>query len=348
MRLFLTGHTGFKGSWFANCAARSGASVYGYALAPISGGFFETARVEDSLAGHTIADVRDRERLAAALTAAAPDVLVHMAAQPLVRLSYAEPRATFEVNVMGTLNVLQTAAAVTSVKKILVITSDKVYRNVGSAAGYREDDPLGGHDPYSASKAMTEILTESWARSFPAPGHTIATARAGNVIGGGDRCADRLLPDIFRSIDDDQPVELRYPDAVRPWQHVLDVTSGYLAVLRQPQSDVFDSWNLGPDPNDRLTVGDLAECAVRSWGKGSIKITTGPHPHEAAMLTLDASKARERLDWTPALDAREAVEWTVRWESAVRGGAPAATVAYDQINDYLARAGTTSLSLTLS
>lgn len=347
MRLFLTGHTGFKGSWFASCAASAGASVYGYALDPIPGGFFEAARVEDSLCGNTIADVRDRGRLAAALAQAEPDVIVHMAAQPLVRASYREPRETIEVNVMGTLNVLQGAAA-TSAKQILVITSDKVYRNVGSTAGYREDAPLGGHDPYSASKAMVEILTESWARSFPAAGRSVSTARAGNVIGGGDRCADRLLPDILRSIEVGQPVTLRYPGAVRPWQHVLDVTSGYLAVLRQRQIDVFDSWNLGPDPADRLTVGEVAECAVRSLGRGSIEISNDTHPHEAAMLTLDASRARDELDWQPALTAREAVEWTVDWESAVSGGASAAIVASEQISEYLARAGTSALSLPAS
>lgn len=345
MRIFLTGHTGFKGSWFATCAAAAGMDVYGYALDPIAGGFFEATSVAELLAGHTIADVRDSERLAAALAAADPDVIVHMAAQPLVRLSYAEPRETFEVNVMGTLNVLQ-AAATTSVNRILVITSDKVYRNVGSAAGYREGDTLGGHDPYSASKAMTEILTESWARSFPAVGRSVATARAGNVVGGGDRCPDRLLPDIFKSIDEGRPVELRYPNAVRPWQHVLDVTSGYLAILRQPQSDAFDSWNIGPDPTDRMTVAEVSECAVRSWGQGSIEVSTDAHPHEAAMLTLDASKARERLAWRPALSTREAVEWTVDWETAVRGGASAASVTNEQINEYSARAGTNSLSLT--
>ncbi|MEI8083469.1 MAG: CDP-glucose 4,6-dehydratase, partial [Actinomycetes bacterium] len=347
MRLFLTGHTGFKGSWFAYCAARSGVDVSGYALEPIEGGFFESAGVADMLAGHTIGDIRDHSTLTAAIDRARPDVLVHMAAQPLVRLSYREPRETFDVNVMGTLSVLEAASAA-GIGRVLVVTSDKVYRNVGVTTGYREDAPLGGHDPYSASKAMTEILTESWTRSFPSPGRTVASARAGNVIGGGDRCLDRLLPDIFRAIDEDQPLVLRYPDAVRPWQHVLDVASGYIAVLNQPSPAQFDCWNLGPDPADRMTVGEVAECAISRWGKGSVEVSGDDHPHEAAMLTLDASKAHDQLGWMPALTAREAVEWTVSWEVGLRDGAAAAALATEQINAYCQRAGTGSLSLTAS
>ncbi|MEI6622362.1 MAG: CDP-glucose 4,6-dehydratase [Actinomycetes bacterium] len=346
MRLFLTGHTGFKGSWFAFCSAQRGVDVHGYALEPISGGFFETAGVRAMLAGHTIADVRNDAALARAIERAQPDALVHMAAQPLVRQSYREPRETFDVNVMGTLSVLE-AASEAGIPRVLIITSDKVYRNVGTTVGYAEDATLGGHDPYSASKAMAEILTESWTRSFGAFGQAFATARAGNVIGGGDRCLDRLLPDVLRAIDHDRPVVLRYPGAVRPWQHVLDVTSGYLAVLNQPTPGDFDSWNLGPDPADRMTVGDVADCAVQRWGKGSVQTSDGPHPHEAAMLTLDASKARYQLGWKPALTAREAVEWTVDWEVGVRNGAAAADLAEDQISTYRERSGDGSLSLSL-
>lgn len=345
MRLFLTGHTGFKGSWFAFCAARAGVEVFGYSLPPLAGGFFEQADVGRMCANDQRADVRDQEPLDLAIKSARPDVIVHMAAQPLVRASYAHPRETMETNVMGTLNVLESARA-HDVHKTLVITSDKVYRNIGSTDGYTEAAALGGHDPYSASKAMAEILVGSWASSFPRPGSTTQTARAGNVIGGGDRCEDRLLPDILSSIESDSAVSLRYPDAVRPWQHVLDVTSGYIAVIKNMSDDCgSDSWNLGPSPQDRMTVEEVAQCAIDRWGLGSIEIDSGEHPHEAQMLSLDATKAIDQLGWTTALTSREAVEWTVDWEVGVQAGRNPREISDLQINEYLARVGAGALSL---
>ncbi|MEI6623007.1 MAG: CDP-glucose 4,6-dehydratase [Actinomycetes bacterium] len=345
MRLFLTGHTGFKGSWFAVCAARAGHDVYGYAQEPLAGGFFEANSVADECTIHTIADLRDRERLELAIEQAQPDMIVHMAAQALVRRSYREPRETIDVNVIGTLNVLE-AAEHSCAKDILVITSDKVYRNVGSSLGYSEDAALGGHDPYSASKAMAEILVGSWANSFPVAGRAISTARAGNVIGGGDRCEDRLLPDIVNSVSADGTITLRYPQAVRPWQHVLDVTSGYFAVLRRMRgTEGFDSWNLGPDPADRLTVAQVTACAIERFGTGTVEVSELDHPHEAVMLTLDASKARKELGWEPLLSARQAVEWTVDWERSVRSGGSARAITEEQISSYEALAATGALVL---
>lgn len=345
MRLFLTGHTGFKGSWFSYCAARAGADVFGYSLAPIASGFFERADVAQMCASHQIGDVRDVDSLSKAIKSSRPDVIVHMAAQPLVRASYLDPRETIDTNVMGTLNVLE-AAGSCEVEKTLVITSDKVYRNIGSTDGYAENAALGGHDPYSASKAMAEILVGSWAASFPRMGATMQTARAGNVIGGGDRCADRLLPDILDAVQEDSPISLRFPEAVRPWQHVLDVTSGYLAVINNMNDSVgFDTWNLGPDPRDRMTVGEIAQCAIDRWGSGSIEIEAGDHPHEAEMLTLDATKAQEQLGWSTQLSAREAVEWTIDWERDVLSGRSAHEATETQLASYAARAGQSSLTL---
>ncbi|MFA7265537.1 MAG: CDP-glucose 4,6-dehydratase [Candidatus Nanopelagicales bacterium] len=332
--VFVTGHTGFKGSWFTACAARSGAELHGYALDPLAGGFFEQCDVGNMCASHTIGDIRDRESLENSMKNARPDVLVHMAAQPLVRESYLNPRETFDVNVMGTLNVLEAAVA-NGVSKIMVITSDKVYRNTGSTVGYSEDAPLGGHDPYSASKAMAEILTQSWALSYPADSIAIVTARAGNVIGGGDRSPDRLLPDLINSVVQGQPLVLRYPNAVRPWQHVLDVTSGYLAVLRAMQpADAFTSWNIGPDPEERVTVKEVAEIAIDQWGSGVIDVSNEDRPHEAAMLVIDPSKANHELGWTSALTVDAAVRWTVDWEVAVANGKDVWATSLDQIEAY--------------
>lgn len=354
MRLFLTGHTGFKGSWFVSCAARAGVDVFGYSLEPTPGGYFEVGRVADQCAAHTIGDIRDRFSLSTAITASEPDVIVHMAAQPLVRLSYRQPRDTFEVNVMGTLNLLEIAQA-SACQDVLVITSDKVYRNVGATSGYTEDAPLGGHDPYSASKAMTEILVHSWAQSFGSKLRAIQTARAGNVIGGGDRSADRLLPDVVRAISNDQPVVLRYPHAVRPWQHVLDAIAGYAAILRNLDrtsgspdgaTPLYDAWNIGPAPHDRLTVEEVAQEAIRVWGRGRIETTDGVQPHEEQMLTLDATKARTELGWLPRLTATDAVAWSVEWERGVHRNESARRLTDQQIASYLELAGDSALSMT--
>ena len=249
-----------------------------------------------------------------ALTTIRPDAVIHLAAQPLVRESYRDPRWTMETNVMGTLNVLEAVAGTDSVRAHLVITTDKVYRNVNQAAGYVESDPLGGHDPYSASKAMSDLLTQSWTASFGGP--PTAIARAGNVIGGGDVSRDRLLPDLLRSFATGEPAVIRYPDSVRPWQHVLDCLHGYLLLLDALLAGRgAGAWNLGPGPESFVTVGALADLAADLWGEGASWTTDDDqHPHEAGLLALDAQKARTELAWRDALMFPTSVDWTIDWE----------------------------------
>jgi len=311
--------------------AHHGHEVGGLALDPLPGSLFERADVVESLAFDQRADIRDQAAVLEAVYAFAPDVLVHMAAQSLVRPSYAEPRLTVETNVLGTLSVLEALSKSNSAKAAIIVTTDKVYRNVGSTSGYVEDDPLGGHDPYSASKAMADILTSSWAASFP--GRAIATARAGNVIGGGDISTDRLLPDVFRALRAKETVRLRNPNAVRPWQHVLDCLSGYLSLVDALRHGLGDgSWNFGPDPSAVRTVRETADLAIDLWGRDATwEADTDEHQHEAEVLTLDASKARSKLGWNDRLDYRSAIEWTVEWERRVVAGESPASVTLEQI-----------------
>ena len=334
MRVLVTGHTGFKGAWLSMWLAQQGHSVFGFALAPDPGSLFEQADVGSMLQVDQRGDVRDASRVLEAVRHVQPDVVIHMAAQSLVRRSYDDPRWTLETNVLGTLSVLEAASAVESVQAALVVTTDKVYRNVGRSAGYREGDALGGHDPYSASKAMADILTSSWVSSFPSK--AVAIARAGNVIGGGDVSADRLMPDVIRSLKSDSPVHLRYPSAVRPWQHVLDCLAGYLVLTEALLSGGGNgAWNFGPDPSAFRTVLETAELAALAWGSGHTWIAdAGEHPHEAELLTLDASRARSDLGWGDRLDYQEAVAWTVEWEKRVHSGEKAQDVSLEQIAQF--------------
>jgi CDP-glucose 4,6-dehydratase len=259
-------------------------------------------------------DIRNARALAQALHQAKPDVVVHLAAQPLVRRSYAEPRETVETNVMGTFNVLEAIREMPSVKASLLVTTDKVYRNEPLLSGYREEAALGGHDPYSASKAMADLLIQSWASSFdPVP---TAIARAGNVVGGGDTGRDRLVPDLVAAFRDGQPALVRNPAAVRPWQHVLDCLSGYLLLIdRLIEGDGSGAWNFGPDPASLRTVADVADLSTARWGPGATWVTDpDDHPHETAVLALDSTKAREVLAWRDRLTFEQAVGWTVDWE----------------------------------
>jgi CDP-glucose 4,6-dehydratase len=265
-----------------------------------------------------------------------------MAAQPLVRASYVDPRWTMETNVMGTLSVMEAIAAAQSVRAAVIVTTDKVYRNVGQSAGYVESDALGGHDPYSASKAMADILVSSWVASFP--GSSIAIARAGNVIGGGDVSMDRLMPDLLRAFALGEPALLRYPDAVRPWQHVLDCLNGYVLLVDALLEGSGDgAWNFGPDPDSFRTVRDTADLAASVWGDGARWVVDGhEHPHEAGLLTLDATRARRELGWHDVLSFDQAVKWTVDWSRRVQAGERALDVTLDQIEEYfrLARVST--------
>ncbi len=335
MHYLVTGHTGFKGAWLALLLNQRGHQVSGLALDPEAGSLFERARVAEIMKDDLRVDIRDAAETASAIARVAPDVVLHMAAQPLVRESYREPRVTFETNVMGTLNVIEAVHHTDSVKAHVVITTDKVYRNVNQEAGYVEDDALGGADPYSASKAMADLLVQSWVHSFP--GTPTAIARAGNVIGGGDVCDGRLLPDLINAYAAGESPMLRYPNSVRPWQHVLDCLNGYLTLTDALLAGTASGgeWNFGPGPESFVSVADVADlvqslfAADAGWAQDE-----GDHPHEAGLLALDAAKAERDLAWHNRLSFHESVEWTVAWERETRAGDDPRARTAEQIADF--------------
>lgn len=333
MHYLITGHTGFKGAWLSLLLAERGHTVSGLALDPLNGALFETADVAAILTSDHRVDIRDAASTAAAIRQTAPDVVIHLAAQPLVRESYRDPRTTIDTNVMGTFNVLEAVAGTASVKAHVVITTDKVYRNVNQVAGYVEGDPLGGADPYSASKAMADILTQSWVTSFP--GVPTAIARAGNVIGGGDVSRDRLLVDLLASFAAGTPAPIRYPDSVRPWQHVLDCLEGYLALADALLAGGgLGEWNFGPGEESFVTVAAVADRAAALWGDGaSWERDGGDHPHEAGLLALDSAKAERELGWHNKLPFPLSLEWTVDWQ---RESSDAAGITRRQIAAFAA------------
>ncbi len=325
--VLITGHTGFKGSWLSLWLDRLGAAVHGYALEPpTTPNLFSVARVHERLATDTRADVADLTALNDACARARPEVVFHLAAQPLVLESYRNPQRTFETNVLGTANVLEAVRRTDSVRAVVVITTDKVYENLEQGRRYAESDPLGGRDPYSASKASAEQVTMSYRQSFfgdGSPHHArIATARSGNVIGGGDWADDRLVPDCLRAFASGKPVRLRHSEAVRPWQHVFDPLAGYLLLaerLCRPDGDRFArAWNFGPTADAEATVGDVAEVAARCWGSDARveRDLSDRTPHEAGLLRLDSTLARNELDWRPAMTLDQAVSSTVLWHRA--------------------------------
>jgi len=331
MHYLVTGHTGFKGSWLTLMLTGRGHTVSGLALDPAPGGIFERARIAQLLESDARVDIRDADATARAIADAAPDVVLHLAAQPLVRESYRQPRVTFETNAMGTLNVLEAVQRTPSAKALVVITTDKVYRNVNQVAGYVESDPLGGFDPYSASKAMADLLVQSWVRSFP--GVPTAVARAGNVIGGGDVCDGRLLPDLIGAFAASQAPLLRYPASVRPWQHVLDCLNGYLTLADALLAGTgTGEWNFGPGPDSFVDVAAVAELVASLYGAPVPWVAdTGDHPHEAGLLALDASKAESELGWHNKLSFHESIEWTVAWQQASTAGSDPRQVTADQV-----------------
>lgn len=340
MHVLITGHTGFKGAWLTLMLRQRGHDVSGLALDPDPGALYTTARLDELLRHDLRVDVRDADEVRQAVQRVSPDAVIHLAAQPLVRVSYEDPRATIDTNVIGTMNVLDAVGRTPSVRAHLVITTDKVYRNVNQVAGYVEDDALGGYDPYSASKAMADLLVQSWTSSFPTC--PTALARAGNVIGGGDVSRDRLLPDLLAAFAEGKPAQIRFPDAVRPWQHVLDCLNGYLTLVDTMVDDgVGGQWNFGPGPEAFVTVGAVADLAAELWGPGAAWVPQGgEHPHEAGLLALDAGKARQQLDWSDRLSFREVVAWTVAWQKEFVSGADARALCEQQIHDFEQRSAT--------
>jgi CDP-glucose 4,6-dehydratase len=339
-RVFLTGHTGFKGSWLSLWLESLGAQVHGLALEPATHpNLFTVAKVASSMASSSIGDIRDLAIVKRAMQDSQPDIVIHMAAQPLVRQSYADPVETYATNVMGTVHILEVARHVHSVKAIVVVTTDKCYDNKEWDWGYREDEPLGGHDPYSNSKGCAELVTSAYRKSFlKSGGIAVATARAGNVIGGGDWANDRLVPDILRAFEQNSPVVIRNPQAIRPWQHVLEPLSGYLSLaehLYTRGQAYAQGWNFGPKDDDARPVQWIVEHMIKTWGKGaSWQEDAGSHPHEARYLKLDISKAKARLGWQPRWTLATALEHIGIWHQAWHAHDDMHQLCLDQIQQY--------------
>jgi CDP-glucose 4,6-dehydratase len=345
-KVLLTGHTGFKGAWLFMWLKRLGANVHGYSLSPetapnlaVLGGIVENEEFS------TIGDIRDADSLNRVIEREQPEIVLHLAAQALVRRSYLDPIETFSTNVTGTLRVLDSASRSQSVRAVVIVTTDKCYENKEWIWPYREDEALGGHDPYSASKACVEIATAAWRSSLPdmyagsrtASPTYIATARAGNVFGGGDWAQDRLVPDFFRTLTANQELVIRNPAACRPWQHVLEPLAGYLLLAeRLWHGQCTEAWNFGPAMDDVQPVSFIVDrlFGIDKGGSGW-RLADGHQPHEATFLSLDATKARTRLGWQPRLPLGRALDWTYDWYTQQEGGADAAILTSDQIDRYM-------------
>ena len=343
-RVLVTGHTGFKGSWLSMLLNSMGAEVYGYALSPnTTPSLYELAKV-DELVSSTIGDVRDQEFLQKILLEIQPEIIIHLAAQPLVKESYLNPRETYEINVMGTVNLLDAARQLKTVKAILNVTTDKCYENREWHWGYRENEPMGGYDPYSNSKACSELVTSSFRNSFYNPkeysnhGVALASARAGNVIGGGDWAADRLIPDIFRAIIRGKKIIIRSPFAIRPWQHVLESLCGYLTLAKKLYTDgpaFAEAWNFGPDDSDTKNVEWITKMICTLWGNGvSFDLDKNPQPHEANYLKLDCSKAKNELAWFPRWNIEKSLRSIVEWNKAHINGEDMRAFSLKQIEEF--------------
>jgi len=342
-RIFLTGHTGFKGSWLALWLQRLGAQITGYSLkAPTEPSLFHAASVGSGMKS-VLGDIRDFSSLQRSLGEARPEVVIHMAAQPIVRRSYIEPVETYATNVLGTVHLLEAVRQTPDIRVVLVITSDKCYENREWLWGYREDDPMGGHDPYSSSKGCAELVVSAYRRSFWNGGAgrelALATARAGNVIGGGDWAEDRLIPDAVKAFSAGLSLKIRNPLALRPWQHVFEPLSGYLLLCErmwEAPSEFSEGWNFGPREEDARSVSDLVNLFVSCWGDGaSWCLDEDAHPHEARHLKLDCSKARGRLGWKPRWGLDRAVEATASWyKKFMEGHLDMKSFSQSQIESY--------------
>ncbi|MBX3721899.1 MAG: CDP-glucose 4,6-dehydratase [Turneriella sp.] len=339
-KIFVTGHTGFKGSWLSHWLLHLGAKVHGYALAaPTNPSLYELSGLS-GMVSETIADIRSADKLIQAMTAFAPDIVFHMAAQPLVRDSYDDPVGTYSTNVMGTINVLEAVRKCPSVRAFINITTDKCYENREWVWGYRENEALGGFDPYSSSKACSEILTASYRRSFfknTSGGIGIATARAGNVIGGGDFAKDRLIPDCVRSALAGEKITIRYPNAIRPWQHVLEPLGGYMLLaekLFEMPARFSEAYNFGPEDSDTKPVEWIVQKFCEKWPGASYAVDGASHPHEAHFLKLDISKARTELQFRPRWSLEKSIDRIVQWTRAYVEGNNLRNMCIQQINEY--------------
>lgn len=346
-KVFLTGHTGFKGGWLSLWLQRLGAHVTGYALAPATDpNLFTVARVADGMSSLE-GDVRDADQLRRALRNCRPDIVFHLAAQPLVIPSYADPANTFATNVMGTVNMLEAVRGCDSVRVLVMVTSDKCYQNHDSEYSFRETDPMGGHDPYSSSKGAAELVTAGYRQSYfsaKCQGQTaVASVRAGNVIGGGDWSSYRLVPDVMQALLQKKPIVVRRPDSIRPWQHVLEPLNGYLTVAERMWRNgrsFGEPWNFGPYYEDAWPVASVVDALVRLWGEqAQWERDANAYPAEAALLRLDWSKAKARLGWEPTLRLATTLEWIVEWFKAYRDGADMRATTEEQIARHQAAGG---------
>lgn len=343
--VFLTGHTGFKGGWLSIWLASMGAKVTGYALAPnTTPNFYGAVKVESDLEKSNIADIRDLDKLQKAMAEARPEIVIHMAAQPLVRYSYVNPVETYAANVMGTVHLLESIRALDCVRAAVIVTTDKCYENKEWAWGYREHEPMGGHDPYSNSKGCAELVTNAYRQSYFSPEKYsehklgIASARAGNVIGGGDWSENRLIPDAIKAFEANQVLMIRNPLATRPWQHVLEPLSGYLVLAQAlyEKGAKFDGgWNFGPRDDDARPVKEVIDLLIENWGSAaSWAQDKGEQPYEAHSLRLDCSKARQYLNWVPRWSLWKAVENVLQWQRAFRQQGNMREISLKQIADY--------------
>ena len=341
--VFLTGNTGFKGGWMAFWLMYLGARVHGYSLnAPTTPSFSSETKLEKHINNYTNGDIRDLESLTRSMQLAKPSIVFHMAAQPLVRESYTMPVDTYSTNVIGTVNLLEAVRHTESVEAVVIITTDKCYKNKEWIWPYRENDALGGHDPYSSSKACAEIVTDSYRNSFlKRDGKKIATVRAGNVIGGGDWAVDRLIPDFIRAIDSGETLHIRSPKAIRPWQHVLDPLSGYLILAEKLVNDgaeFAEAWNFGPEESDAKPVSWVIDKLSEKFPKSRYVVDSSPQFHEANLLKLDINKSRSRLGWSPRWNLEIAMNKTVEWYKAWLAGLDMAEITLKHIVNYYEKA----------
>jgi CDP-glucose 4,6-dehydratase len=337
--VLITGHTGFKGSWLVAMLHNLGARVSGIALDPVKGGLFANASLDELLVHDFRQDIRDADAVTKVFQVVSPDVVIHLAAQPLVLASYENPQETYDTNVMGTLNVLKAVEVTESVRATLVITTDKVYRQTpGETRAFLESDALGAADPYSTSKAMADLMTQSWISSHP--GLKVAIARAGNVIGGGDVAENRLLPDLVAAFSEGHQALVRNPESVRPWQHVLDCLAGYVSLadsLLEGRAEA-GAYNFGPATDHPLRVMDVAQIAAEAWGQGANWVSEQrDQPHESQVLTLNSTKAKSVLNWEEKLVSEEAIAWSVEWSRRQFFGESARSLTLEQLANFTAK-----------